>query len=291
MNSIKTVALAIIGCALFLLFISARDVNTGKERSYNSDKINLALRQVSHHLYKLCGDDTSRIPPVSSIGSNKFEIELNQSLDYDEIPDLLNQALKDYNIKEKYYLTIRSCDEGNIVLGFNNIAFVNKEIPCQGREIDSGCNILSLTILDEERDKNKLLFYGIALLGLGGLLFFWSQWTKNNSGNIPIEIEQEESKNLSLGSTVFDLKNLKLYVGETEKNLTFREAKLLNYFLEHQNKILKREDILSHVWEDEGVIVGRSLDVFISRLRKILKEDTSLKIANIHGVGYRFEVS
>jgi len=63
------------------------------------------------------------------------------------------------------------------------------------------------------------------------------------------------------------------------------------YLIQNKNEILKRVDIQNHVWEEEGVIVGRSLDVFISRLRKIIKEDESLTIKNIHGVGYRLEES
>ena len=56
------------------------------------------------------------------------------------------------------------------------------------------------------------------------------------------------------------------------------------------NQVLKREDIQDAIWSEEGVIVGRSLDVFISRLRKILRKDERLAIKNIHGVGYRLEI-
>jgi DNA-binding response OmpR family regulator len=79
-------------------------------------------------------------------------------------------------------------------------------------------------------------------------------------------------------------------IREDEKILTFREAKLLEYFASHPNEVLNREQIQDYVWKDEGVIVGRSLDVFISRLRKILKSDESISIKNIHGVGYKLEV-
>jgi DNA-binding response OmpR family regulator len=72
--------------------------------------------------------------------------------------------------------------------------------------------------------------------------------------------------------------------------LTFRENKLLLYFANHPNQVLEREEILANVWGDEGLIVGRSLDVFVSRLRKILKNDTTLQLKNIHGIGYRLEI-
>ena len=72
--------------------------------------------------------------------------------------------------------------------------------------------------------------------------------------------------------------------------LTFRATKLLHYFVNHRNQLLKREQLLENVWEEEGILIGRSLDVFVSRLRKILKADDSLTIKTVHGVGYRLEV-
>ena len=87
-----------------------------------------------------------------------------------------------------------------------------------------------------------------------------------------------------------DLTNQSVDIKQIKKELTFREAKLLHYFMKHPNQVLERENILSNVWEDEGVIVGRSLDVFVSRLRKILQADPALQIKNVHGVGYKLEV-
>ena len=75
--------------------------------------------------------------------------------------------------------------------------------------------------------------------------------------------------------------------GRQEKQLTQKEADLLKFFIENQNAVLKRSDILETLWGEDDYFLGRSLDVFISRLRKYLKLDDSLKIENIHGVGFR----
>ncbi len=93
-----------------------------------------------------------------------------------------------------------------------------------------------------------------------------------------------------MGSYRFNSKNQKLSIGDQEFDLTFRESKLLNHFAVHANEVLNRDDIMAAVWEDEGIVVGRSLDVFISRLRKILKADSSISIKTVHGVGYRLEI-
>lgn len=93
-----------------------------------------------------------------------------------------------------------------------------------------------------------------------------------------------------LGNFEFDYKNLSLTEGETARRLTQKEADLLRYFLDNPNEVLKRNTILESLWGDDDYFLGRSLDVFISRLRKYLKSDARLAIENIHGVGFRFRV-
>lgn len=96
-----------------------------------------------------------------------------------------------------------------------------------------------------------------------------------------------EVNNNQLGDYLFDYKNLSLRNGSYNKVLTQKEADLLNLFFLNQNEVIKRSDILEKVWGEDDYFLGRSLDVFISRLRKYLKQDESLKIENIHGVGFR----
>ncbi len=93
----------------------------------------------------------------------------------------------------------------------------------------------------------------------------------------------------TLGQYEFNHKNLSLKLGEEEKILTQKEADLLKLLAEHQNEVLKRSFILENVWGEDDYFLGRSLDVFISRLRKYLGNDDSLTIKNIHGVGFNFE--
>jgi DNA-binding response OmpR family regulator len=91
-----------------------------------------------------------------------------------------------------------------------------------------------------------------------------------------------------LGSYMFDFQELTLRYEEDESiKLTLKEAELLKYFCQNQNSILKREDILKTIWGDDDYFSGRSLDVFISRLRKYLGKEKSIKIENIHSLGFR----
>jgi two-component system, OmpR family, response regulator len=95
---------------------------------------------------------------------------------------------------------------------------------------------------------------------------------------------------IKFGKTQFDTTNQRLLTEGVSTDLTYREAKLLQFFCRHKNQLLDRDAILKAVWEDEGIVVSRSVDVFVSRLRKLLQNDPSVKFVNIHSVGYRFEV-
>ena len=93
-----------------------------------------------------------------------------------------------------------------------------------------------------------------------------------------------------VGKYKFNHNDLHLANGNFDKTLTQKEADLLKFFIENKNEVLKRSHILESLWGENDYFMGRSLDVFISRLRKYLKEDPSLKIENIHGVGFKFKV-
>lgn len=94
----------------------------------------------------------------------------------------------------------------------------------------------------------------------------------------------------TLGQYLFNYPNLELKIGDDIRRLTQKEADLLKYLIENKNKVIKRSDILEAVWGENDYFLGRSLDVFISRLRKYLKKDEQIKVENIHGVGFCFQV-
>ncbi|MGQ8335950.1 response regulator transcription factor [Sunxiuqinia sp. A32] len=102
------------------------------------------------------------------------------------------------------------------------------------------------------------------------------------------EYEQDEIKQCKIGHFDFYFDNLILQNGDNKRTLTYKEAELLRYFCENPNTVLSRSDILKNVWGSDDYYLGRSLDVFISRLRKYLKSDPDIKIINLHGIGFRF---
>lgn len=93
-----------------------------------------------------------------------------------------------------------------------------------------------------------------------------------------------------LGRFTFFPSNHLLKYGTEEIPLTYRESDLLNYLVQRSDSIVKREEILLSVWNNDHYFASRSMDVFISRLRKILKPEPRIKIESVHNVGYRFRV-
>lgn len=97
-------------------------------------------------------------------------------------------------------------------------------------------------------------------------------------------------KIVEISKSKLDVKNQLLTIGGKEKKLTHRETALLNFLLANNNTILKREVILTKIWGDDSYFNGRSLDVFMSRIRKYLSEDKNIQIENIRGVGFRLHI-
>ena len=102
-------------------------------------------------------------------------------------------------------------------------------------------------------------------------------------------ISHIEQKIVFLGQYEFDFSNLTLKTRSAEKTLTQKEAEVLRLLYQNRERVLKREEILKQVWGDDDYFMGRSMDVFISKLRKYLKEDPSVQIVNYHGVGFKLE--
>lgn len=102
---------------------------------------------------------------------------------------------------------------------------------------------------------------------------------------------QHESKLFLLGDFEFDYANLTLKTEAYQKTLTQKEAEVLKLLHLNRGRVLKREEILKAVWGDDDYFMGRSMDVFISKLRKYLKEDPTIQIVNYHGVGFKLEVN
>jgi len=102
--------------------------------------------------------------------------------------------------------------------------------------------------------------------------------------------DPRDKHHFEVGDYTFDHRNLMLSHPEEERKLTKKEAEVLRLLCMHQDQVLPRELVLNMVWGDDTYFLGRSLDVFISRLRKYLRADPKVAIVNVHGVGFKLQV-
>lgn len=102
------------------------------------------------------------------------------------------------------------------------------------------------------------------------------------------KMHSEKSVSFTIGKILFSYTDLKLTIESELFNLTQKEADLLKFLCEHSNRILKREEVLLNVWGKDDYFLGRSMDVFITKLRKYFKSDPAVNLETIHGVGFRF---
>ena len=99
-----------------------------------------------------------------------------------------------------------------------------------------------------------------------------------------------EEMTYAIGAYRYDVENQVLNINQTHKTLTKKEAQILKILFKHKNQVISREIILKGVWGQDDYFVGRSLDVFITKLRKYFAEDERIVISNLHGVGFKFEI-
>ena len=109
-------------------------------------------------------------------------------------------------------------------------------------------------------------------------------------GRAPSANSHSSGDEVHLGRYTFHLLRYELRLGEQVQKLSHREAELLRILSEHRNQTVQRTDILKRVWGDDSFFNSRNLDVYIKKLRDYLKEDESVEIITLKGVGYHFAV-
>lgn len=107
---------------------------------------------------------------------------------------------------------------------------------------------------------------------------------------ININVEGDDEKNVHIGNYLFDTVNYTLSIDDSARTLTKKEANILRMLTKFKNQVVPREVILNAVWGQDDYFVGRSLDVFITKLRKYFKDDERILISNVHGVGFKLEI-
>jgi hypothetical protein len=264
--------------------------------SLPADDINLALRRTADQLLRAVGDTSTRILPVEQTNERTWRVFVNQSFEYKYLAPILQASLDQYEIKQPYQVTVRECETSVIDLGYHQKDLLKDSIiPCGTRVMPEGCHYIEVTFTGPKSVKsfwagnNKFIFALIFLLLIGGVITWW-QLNRRRAKTLDTTLNGHEAKWIPFGQSSLHVSSPILNSGGIRHQLTYREAKLLRLFATHPGELLERDQILQQVWEDEGVQVTRSVDVFISRLRKKLVADPSIGIVAVHGVGYKLEL-
>ena len=256
---------------------------------YREGEAIIAMRQIGHVLLLQSGDSSSRVLPVKQLSENTFQIAFQSQLTFipDSLVKIVNSSLSESIINRPYIVNVYDCYSNEVVYGFQiGRQKTTTLVPCLGREQARGCYTIQLTFFTEEKQgDNYLYLYLLAIVGLGVIIASGKSIVKKK-----LHVVESLEGATKIGNYHF-LADRRLLLFEQERTeLSEKETKLLKIFAEQLNQPVMREQLLKEVWEDEGVIVGRSLDVFVSKLRKKLKQDPTVQLINIHGLGYSLKV-
>jgi len=288
MISKKTLIASSLIILLSIIWLFQKSANDIKS---TSEEIKIALREVGHKLLLANKDSTSLVLPVKQINDELYKqsFENEISIHPDSLVSIISRNFAKSNLPGRYIVEVSQCKDHEIAYSYKMINEKDKSIiPCGSRTLPKGCYEIDTQFL---KDSDSVLHLNFLLLIIGGLvLYLILNFFKQNQSSTP-NLNENNELQITLGDFIFYPNQSKLSLKRKETLLTKKEGELLFVLASSLNKVVKRQDLERQVWEDNGVMVGRSLDTYISKLRKHLKEDKSIKLTNIHGVGYKLEVT
>ncbi|MFK7782633.1 winged helix-turn-helix domain-containing protein [Psychroserpens sp.] len=271
-----------------ILFLSVLVFFNCSQDNSSTEITKIALRDVGHKLLMSYRDSTSLILPVKKITKEKFELSFQSQLGFnpDSLVVFVKHSIDKTNLPKDYRVEVIQCEDNEVAYSYEVKNDKDESIiPCGGRELPLNCYTIQIHFINS-KTQNIIYFWLIPLILVAFGLAWWFYRKKNNDKNT-----LENPLFYKIGNYKFDKDQSKLLYVEKEIGLSKKECELLEILCDNLNDVVKRDELSKRVWEDHGVFVGRSLDTYISKLRKKLKEDTSIKITNVHGVGYKLEVS
>ncbi|PVD53551.1 transcriptional regulator [Terrimonas sp.] len=256
------------------------------------------LRQIGHEILFQSGDSISRVLPVKKIAGNEYQISFENAFTFqpDSLVNTTQRLLAQDPLTNDYVVNVLNCVDASVAYGYA-ISKNKKDdiVACKGRRQPIACYMINITFKPRGiiTAKNEYFLGGMLLLAFIGFIFLrpvkpQEALPESQDTILPV------SRNIdvfTLGSMLFDAEARKLMINGTSTDLTKTETRVLRIFALSPNEIIERNRLQKEIWEDEGVIVGRSLDMFISKLRKKLEFDPDIKIIVIRGKGYKLEIN
>lgn len=251
---------------------------------------------IGHQVLLSVGDSTSRVLPVETEG-NTHTISFENAFSFhpDVISHVIDSVIDTTGLATDYIVQFLTCDSNIIAHSYKVSSAEESVLACKGRSQPQACYYLRIIDMSESESDSEitavlsdsedysdvyklLILLTLTALALVGVIVFLLQ--RNKKPGTYTELIQ-------IGEYQFNPTSMELILNNEKVELTSKETDLLHLLCVSVNSTVEREAILNKVWGDDGDYVGRTLDVFISKLRKKLEADSSIKIANIRGVGYK----
>ena len=277
---------------LILLFISIICVAFSMTGIDNFDlaKREILLRRIGHEILLQSGDSTSRVLPVKKTAGNEYQISFENAFTFqpESLVNTTQRLLAKDPLASDYVVNVLNCANASVAYGYA-ISKNKKDdiVACKGRRQPIACYMINIKFKPTGiiTAKNGYLLGSLTVLAFVGFIFLRSVKPRKA---LP---DSQHTGIFTLGSMSFDAETRKLMINGKTIDLTRTETRVLRIFALSPNEAIERSRLQKEIWEDEGVIVGRSLDMFISKLRKKLEFDPNIKIVVIRGKGYKLEIS
>ena len=264
----------------------------------------ILLRRLGHEILLQSGDSTSRVLPIKKIAENEYQLSFEKAFTFrpESLVNTTQRLLVKDPLTSDYVVNVVNCANASVTYGY--AISKNKKndiITCIGRKQPVACYMINIKFKPAGivTAKNGYFLGGLAVLAFVGFIFFKPVKPQNilpeNQSNKPEEqfagLQNQSDSTFTLGSMSFNAETRKLAINEQTIDLTKTETRVLRIFALSPNEAIERSRLQKEIWEDEGVIVGRSLDMFISKLRKKLEPDPTIRIVVIRGKGYKLEIN
>lgn len=261
----------------------------------------ILLRRIGHELLLQSGDSTSRVLPVKKIAKNEYQISFEKSFTFEPgiLVNTTRRLLAEEPSASNYVVNVLNCDNSSVAYGYA-ISKNKKDdiVACIGRTQPLACYMINIKFNPGgiTTVKNGYFLGALLLLALVGFIllrYLRQRKALSEPPDFPKSPDLADNQHpeiFTLGSISFDAEARKLLINGKTTDLTNTETRVLRIFALSPNEAIDRSRLQKEIWEDEGVVVGRSLDMFISKLRKKLEPDPNIKITVIRGRGYKLEV-
>ena len=278
--------------SILLMIISVICVALSMEDNDNFDisRREVLLRQIGHELLLQSGDSTSRVLPIAKTAENVYRIRFENNLTFqpDSLVNITRRLLAKDPLAGDYVVNVLNCGNSSVAYGYA-ISKNKKDdiIACIGRKQPKACYMINVKFKPTgvNAAKSGILLGSLSFLAFVGFLFL-----RPGKPETALPEEGQDTGMITLGAVLFDAKARKLIMNEKTIELTGTETRVLLILALSPNETIERSRLQKEIWEDKGVIVGRSLDMFISKLRKKLELDPNIKIVVTRGKGYKLEL-